>query len=340
MNTSYWKPFKYQDLFHIYTFKGDNILNSQEGGIPYVSSSEENNGVSTFVESQTWIDANKITVARNGSICSAFYQSKDFCASPDDIRIFELKEHDLTPAIGIFLCTLIEKEKYRYAYGRKFGTKRMLNQTIKLPVTAKGKPDWNGIEDFVSQQLVPLLSKHAQKVWNGNGNFIPKAKATTLSLSDSHQWKYFYYKDVFDIVKGKRLTKDAMTEGRIPFIGATDANNGITARISNDENIHQGNVITVSYNGSIAEAFYQQKPFVASDDINILYPKGFELTPYIAIFLCTLIKREKYRYNYGRKWHSDKMKFSRIKLPVTTTGQPDWSYMENYIKGLPYSSYL
>jgi hypothetical protein len=53
-----------------------------------------------------------------------------------------------------------------------------------------------------------------------------------------------------------------------------------------------------------------------------------------------LIKREKYRYNYGRKWGIERMKNSQIKLPVTKNGTPDWSFMENYIKSLPYSSNL
>ena len=69
-----------------------------------------------------------------------------------------------------------------------------------------------------------------------------------------------------------------------------------------------------SYNGSIAEAFYQPVPFVASDDVNVLYPK-FPPNKHIAIFLCTLIRQEKYRFNYGRKWHAEKMRESVIRLP-------------------------
>ena len=31
------------------------------------------------------------------------------------------------------------------------------------------------------------------------------------------------------------------------------------------------------------------------------------------------------------------MKKSRIKLPVTPSGEPDWKFMEDYIKSLPFS---
>lgn len=34
------------------------------------------------------------------------------------------------------------------------------------------------------------------------------------------------------------------------------------------------------------------------------------------------------------------MQGSRIKLPITPEGTPDWEFMENYIKSLPYSDRL
>lgn len=64
------------------------------------------------------------------------------------------------------------------------------------------------------------------------------------------------------------------------------------------------------------------------------------MNKYIGLFLTTLIKLEKYRYGYGRKWGIARMKVSKIKLPTTPQGNPDWQFMENYIKSLPYSSSL
>jgi hypothetical protein len=103
--------------------------------------------------------------------------------------------------------------------------------------------------------------------------------------------------------------------------------------------IHEGNTITVNYNGSVGESFYQPKPFWASDDVNVLYPK-FRFNKYIAMFLIPLIKGEKYRFNYGRKWESSRMKESIIRLPVNNLGNVDVDFMENYIKSLPYSKSL
>ena len=87
---------------------------------------------------------------------------------------------------------------------------------------------------------------------------------------------HFKIADLFEIVKGKRLTRENQTTGTTPFIGSTELNNGITAYIG-QQPIYNENAITVSYNGSVGQAFYQEKPFWASDDINVLYLKGKKL---------------------------------------------------------------
>lgn len=129
-----------------------------------------------------------------------------------------------------------------------------------------------------------------------------------------------------------------MTNGSTPYIGSSDANNGLTAMIG-QQPIHEGNTISLSYNGSVGEAFYQSTAFWATDDVNVLYPR-FRINSAIALFICALIRKEKYRYNYGRKWTLEKMNKSIVKLPVNHDGYPDFEFMERYIKSLPYSSQI
>lgn len=152
---------------------------------------------------------------------------------------------------------------------------------------------------------------------------------------DTRNWQFFKYKDIFDIKKGKRLTKSEFTIGTTPFIGSIDSNNGYRDFIGESPN-HTGNTITVNYNGSVGKAFYQPRAFWACDDVNVLYPK-FYFNKYIGLFLVSLIQKEAFRFNYGRKWETNRMKESLIKLPVKSDGQPDFEFMENHIKSLPYS---
>ena len=127
-----------------------------------------------------------------------------------------------------------------------------------------------------------------------------------------------------------------MEPGNINFIGAIDNNNGVRDKIGNEIKF-EANCITVNYNGSVGEAFYQCEPFWASDDVNVLFLKEHQLNKYIGLFLCTLIKMEKYKYSYGRKWNLDQMRKSCLRIPVDKQGKPDWDFMEQYIKSLPFS---
>ena len=131
----------------------------------------------------------------------------------------------------------------------------------------------------------------------------------------------------------------------------TDIETVDTTSKTGDENnaelkdkIFEENCITVSNNGSVGYAFYQSQQFTCTHDVNPLYLKDYTLNVYIAMFLCTLIEKERYRWAYGRKWRPKRMPDSLIKLPVTKDANgnkiPDWNFMEKYIQSLAYSSCL
>ena len=165
---------------------------------------------------------------------------------------------------------------------------------------------------------------------------VNKRKCASYVL-DVVSWKEFCIGDLFEVKKGKRLTSDEQTDGETPYIGAIDSNNGVANYIGQAA-IHDGNTISLSYNGSVGEAFYQPKAFWATDDVNVLYFKeenGIALNKYIALFICAVLRQEKYRYSYGRKWVLESMRSTIIKL-TAKDDKPDFDFMENYMKSLPY----
>lgn len=157
-----------------------------------------------------------------------------------------------------------------------------------------------------------------------------------MSKMDVTQWRYFTIENLFDVVKGTRLTKAKMKDGDVRFIGTSSVNNGVTATISNAERLHPANTITITYNGSVGEAFYQDKVFWASDDVNVLYPK-FEMNRYIALFLIPLIKAMGRKYAFIDKWKKEVMEKDALLLPVDKTGAPDFAYMETYMRNLEFT---
>lgn len=148
---------------------------------------------------------------------------------------------------------------------------------------------------------------------------------------DTREWKEFKIGDLFDVVKGTRLTKADMKQGDYRFIGSSAINNGVTAYIDNEEHIHTGNKLTVCYNGSIGETFYQDLPFWASDDVNVLYPKT-TMSRNVCMFIAPIIKCISKKYSYVNKWRQDVMQEEYIMLPVTDEGLPDFDYMDAYMQ--------
>ena len=60
-------------------------------------------------------------------------------------------------------------------------------------------------------------------------------------MIDSKVWKEYKYIDIFDIKKGFYNKKPEHTiDGNIPFIGATDSNNGVTEYYSIED------IVTIS----------------------------------------------------------------------------------------------
>lgn len=148
LNVAEWKAFLIDDLFDVSVSKDPNLQNSNPGTVPYISSSAENNGLTAYVDTEASQLGNTITIARNGSVGATFYQPFPFCASPDDIRILTPK-FSLNVYIGLFIKTVVELEKFRYAYGRKLGTRRIKNISIRLPIKKDGTPDYIYMEDYI-----------------------------------------------------------------------------------------------------------------------------------------------------------------------------------------------
>jgi hypothetical protein len=293
---------------------GPNALN-------FVGRAARNNGVTARVAKVSGVDpaaAGTVTVALGGQGGAgiAFLQPFPYYCGRD-VMILTPKTK-MSEQEVLWWVTCISANRFRFGFGRQ------ANRTLKhlqLPNPAT-MPAW-----------VPTTDTDRYR-----GAASP-SKLEGGKLPETDSWEPFVLNELFEIKKGQRLTKANMLAGDFPYVGASETRNGVTVKIGQRPN-HAGGTISVSYNGSVAEAFFQPVPYWATDDVNVLYPRGFDLTPASALFICTIIRREKYRFNYGRKWHLERMRESVVRLPVTRKGKPDWACMERYIKTLPYSSQI
>lgn len=292
-------------------------MTPDKGGINFVSSQDKHNGIVGRVKMETGIKiypAGCITVPLKGSVLMAHLQPEP-CYVAHQIAVLEPFDTSMSYIEKLYYVTCIRYNAFKYNYGRQ--ADKTLGD-IELPIDN-------------TTMLSKVHSLHCKPLSTTN------QRGRTSYTLDVESWKEFCVGDLFEVKKGKRLTSDDQTDGETPYIGAIDSNNGVANYIGQTA-IHDDNTISLSYNGSVGEAFYQPRPFWATDDVNVLYFKkenGIVFNKYIALFICAVLRQEKYRYSYGRKWVLESMRTTIIKLPEKD-GRPDYGFMESYMKALPY----
>lgn len=312
-----WKPYKMDDIF-IFT-KGKRLTKNDmvPGKLNYLGAISENNAVRELIEASPQHLGNCITVNYNGSVGEAFYQSEPFWAT-DDINVLNLKNYALNENIGLFLCTVIKKNKFKFSYGRKWTLEQMKNTIIYLPST-NGKPDYKFMDKYINN----LKIKH-----------IKTKNSNTLKKINLNDWKRFIIKDIFSLEIGKSEDLYNTEPGNINYVGRTSLNNGIQALVDANK-INIGNCITLGMVGTYFPT-WQENDFSCSQNILIL--RNEYLNKYTALFVNSILKENiKNKYSYNRPIQKNKFALETILLPTTFDGTVDWDYMEDFIKKLPYA---
>ncbi len=296
-----------QRIYHSKSF-----LDGAAGRTPLISSGKNDHGFYGTFDIEP-VYKNIISVANTGSVGWAFYHNYSCCV--DDNCLVLIPKNKISDQQMIYISMLINKDKYRYMYGRQVTPARIEN--IELP----------NIPNFVNKKEFPDVGKAKKSISDKKISF------------DVSKWKWFNLGDLFTFEKGERLTKLDRLEGDIPIITAGENNNGVSEYISlenfKDKKRIFENKITVDM---FFNVFYHSYQYFSDDNIHTFIPSNFELNKYNSLFLVTVLNKLKYKYAYGRQVRLMRLPFERIKLPVNKSGSPDWQFMEDYIKSLPYSA--
>ncbi|MBW1650151.1 MAG: restriction endonuclease subunit S [Deltaproteobacteria bacterium] len=322
---------KISDLFNIRYGNSLELISltqcksSDKNSVPFVSRTEKNNGVSAYVEKEPYIETNpahSLSVAVGGSVLSTFYQLFSFYTGFHVLVLTPKKETSETEML--FYAKCINANKYKYNYGRQ------ANKTLR--------------NIFVPDSMPKRLSNHFFAYYKKVLNDISKESLIDRKIElEVEKWKHFIIGELFDLKKANpvhAVSLEDIENGSMPYITRTNFNNGaekfITDNNQFDENLNQKNCISIG--GESSAAFYQFQKFIAGNNITLLYNKN--LNRYNTLFLNTILtKNLQKKFNYGRGATKKRLGELKIKLPAKDN-RPDWNFMENHIKSLPYSSNL
>ena len=154
---------------------------------------------------------------------------------------------------------------------------------------------------------------------------------------NDREWGIFFIGDLFSVNRPPARNKDDYEVGDVPFVASGSVNNGVMkcCKPLENENLDEAGCITVSpVDGS---AFYQPYSFLgrggAGSSILMLYADNINL--YSGQFIAKMISNTcACKYTYGHMGNKDGIKRERIMLPVDGNNNPDYKFMEYYVKEL------
>lgn len=374
LNVDAWKEFKVNKILTIINGKGitKEEIEDNKGDFIVVQSGESSNGVLGKIDLEyckskgySYSERPCLTVARSGSAGFVSFQIYG-CVVGDSAKILLLNKDNPTTENYVFIQTVLTANRFKYAYGRKVTEEKYMNDTIKLPIqhnpdgtpyidpdctySEEGYvPDWQFMEDYIK-------SLHHKPLTTTN-------KSTDVLTLDIENWKEFRFGHLIQKpYKAKAFNKEELDEisdvnSGIRYITRTGDNNGCEL-IVNTENIpgqfvEKGNAISIG--DTTATCFYQAEDFIAGDHMVVV--RADWLNKLRGIFIVSILQNEQYKYSYGRAFLMDRISDTVMKLPVVYNADgtpfidgdkryseegyvPDWKFMEEFIKSLPYGDRL
>lgn len=342
MNINDWHEFNLLDLFsdeqgNIESCKCSNASAFLEEGndLMYIGAKKNDNGFRYYVaRNEDYVTEGNCIIFicdGDGSVGYHTYQEEDFIGSTT-LKVGRNK--NLNKYNSLFLLTVLDYARYKFSFGRKY---KVENEIVTLPCLKNEngvEPDWAFMENYIKN----LKAQQIKALSSIKNPFVSKDTGVYIDVSS---WKEFKVENIFDeIYKGKphakiRIETSANKERHnISFVTRTEKNNGHDsyAYLNSIKEKEKGNAIIIG--DTTATIFYQENDFATGDHIIVCRSKN--LNKYNGLFLKTILDKEKYKYSYGRAFKMDSLKNTEIKLPAKNVNdeyEPDWDYMEDFIKG-------
>lgn len=367
------KEFLIKNLFNIINnpqLDKENFIFSERAKYPYFTRTENNNGIYGYVkyfDDDHLIPGNSLAV---GMISMQFhYMQHDFYAGQFTKTLIPKFMRFNENLAMYFIAILNKHSEYYQSYLVRYFKEKISETVVKLPVIEHADPnheytvddiDWQYMEDRIKELEADRIKELEAylKSTNLDDYELTDEDKKVLSLSrkstpNEHGsletdcedgttigFKKFRIGSLFDIhpTKAYKLKNRELfaTIGNTPVLSNSSTNNGIGGYCGL-EPTEEGKIITFSDTTTGADTmFYQTDPFIGYSHVQGMYPYNSSVwNDKRYLYLISAIRK-----SAGSGW-SYAVKFNRalvcelmVELPVTSDGNPDFDYMERYIKAI------
>lgn len=227
-------------------------------------------------------------------------------------------------------------------------TSKSFIEVIKNYIVYKTKKEFDLINKSINEiSMAEILANYNQI------NFSD-IQDITESI-DIKNWQEISVLDLFTqpIESCKCSVAGDLLEGNdVYYIGAKKKDGGLIKKVAYDERlITKGNCIAFICDGDGSIGYHNYidlEEFIGTTNLAVGY--NDEIDVYVGLFLVTVLDLERDKYSFGRKYKKRIAKTNVLLpvildddgLPVKENGKfiPDWNYMRQYIKSLPYANLI
>ncbi|MBR8465580.1 restriction endonuclease subunit S [Campylobacter sp. faydin G-140] len=339
-----WSEFSIKDIFK--THFGTNGLQTPTGSyikkelfseskLPRITVRETNNGIDSFVHSSDKkfrIFENFISVSFLGGVFYHPYKASiDMKVHALIPRNFELNRYNAQ-----FLINAVKNNLMYSSYGNQLSSTDLPRVKVMLPLDEEQNPNWHFMEEYI---------KERENKQRNDLNEYCKSRLLDLVLCPEVltdvEWREFFMggnDGIFDITATKSgIDKNKLNieSGNVPYITRSEIDNGINLFIINKQKEKykqdEGNAITIGLDTQTV--FYQSNSFFTGQNIQVL--RNENLNKNNAMFIIPLLKIQMQKFNWGGNGATlGRLNRTKIALPIDLNGEPNWAYMENFIKNI------
>lgn len=350
INTTSWGEFEVGKLFDIHPTKSYKMTNAEllDGGTSLVlANSAYNNGVGGTSTQPTTEKGGIITFSDTVDANTIFYQENDFIGYSHVQGLYPIGKYKdgWTKESLLFFTSSFRKTALSkgFDYGNKFRRDIASTLIVKLPVDSEGNPNWIYMERYVKNIQVRVHDKISK---------LESAKDVERRSVDISEWKDFKLGYLIDDKTGKKTgtglfaiinstayhgkdveQTDSENPDGLNYVTRSKFNNGLKCKVLYKDTYTINPSGTISFGAENANFFYQDTPYITGN--KMYYIDTSSLSEFACKFLKSILEAT-FTANYS---FSDGMIPARIydeniKLPVDDAGNPDWDYMEKYMKNI------
>ncbi|EKT3967434.1 restriction endonuclease subunit S [Flavobacterium psychrophilum] len=328
-----WKEFKLTELFEFVKGDQNNMASIKSGLIPLVSAKKIDNGYKDFAsKSKKLYKGNSLTLNNDGDGGAgiSYYQPTDYLLDSHVTALFPKKKLGKLTLLFISRCITAQQEKFGHGYS--INNQRLKVFKFMLPINSESKPDFDFMENYMKQKENELLGKY-EKYISSKISTLPKEKS-----KDEIKWKEFEIGNIFEITNSKAYHKSQLKEIKkkgISYVSRTNLNNGIESIVEREDyKINENN--TIVFGAENATFFYQPNEYITGNKMYCI--KGNLINRYSGLFIQSALNNsiENCGFGYGKGLTGTRVNRRIVLLPSNESGNPNFHYMENYMKQLEY----